>query len=47
MDNNLDLNTTARKAERTLEKACPYLINATYFMINVDLATGIGSFDEA
>ena len=27
---NLDLNTTARKNEKTIEKFSPYLINATY-----------------
>ena len=40
------LNTTVRKAERTLERASPYLNNATYFMITIDVACGLGSFDE-
>ena len=30
---NLDLNTTARKNEKTIEKASPYLMNATYAVI--------------
>ena len=30
---NLDLNTTARKNEKTVEKFSPYLINATYCVI--------------
>ena len=30
---NLDLNTTARKNEKTIEKFSPYLINATYAVI--------------
>ena len=30
---NLDLNTTARKNEKTIEKFSPYLINATYCVI--------------
>lgn len=30
---NLDLNTTARKNERTIEKFSPYLNNATYAVI--------------
>lgn len=46
MDNNLDLNATARKSERTIEKSSPYLVNATYFIISVDIAVPIGSFNE-
>jgi hypothetical protein len=30
---NLDLNTTARKNERGIDKASPYLINATYAVV--------------
>ena len=30
---NLDLNTTARKNEKTIEKFSPYLINASYAVI--------------
>ena len=30
---NLDLNTTARKNEKTIEKFSPYLINATYAVV--------------
>lgn len=46
-ENNLDLNTTARKEERAIEKSSPYLINGTYYVISVDLAYNIGEFDEA
>ncbi len=44
---NLDLNTTAKKGERGIEKACPYLLNATYCVITADLSYPIGSFNEA
>ena len=44
--NQQDLNTTARKAERTIEKSSPYLINATYAVLAADLSYPIGSFDE-
>ena len=43
---NLDLNTTARKGERGVEKASPYLINSTYSVIIVNLARPIGPFDH-
>ena len=43
--NNLDLNTTARKNEKTVEKASPYLINSTYSVIIANLARPIGPFD--
>ena len=46
-ENNLDLNTTARKEERAIEKSSPYLINGTFYVISVDLAYNIGEFDEA
>ena len=48
MDNtqNLDLNTTARKNERAIEKSSPYLINATYAVLTADLSYPIGSFNE-
>ena len=39
--NNLDLNTTARKNEKTVEKASPYLINATFSVIIANLARPI------
>ena len=42
---NLDLNATARKNEKTLEKFSPYLINATYAVLKADLAYQIGSFN--
>lgn len=43
---NLDLNTTARKNEKTVEKASPYLINNTYSTVIANLARPIGPFDE-
>lgn len=43
---NLDLNTTARKGERGVEKASPYLINSTYSVIIANLARPIGPFDH-
>lgn len=43
---NLDLNTTARKGERGIEKFSPYLINATYAILTAELAFPIGSFNE-
>ena len=44
--NNLDLNTTARKNEKTVEKASPYLINATYSVLIANLARPIGEFND-
>ena len=44
---NLDLNTTARKNERTIEKFSPYLNNATYAVIQVNLSYPIDAFDPA
>lgn len=44
---NLDLNTTARKGEKSVEKASPYLVNSTYAVIIANLARPIGEFDEA
>jgi len=43
---NLDLNTTARKGEKTVEKANPYLNNATFSVIIANLARPIGPFDQ-
>ena len=43
---NLDLNTTARKGERGIDKFSPYLINATYAVITAEMAYSIGSFNE-
>jgi len=42
---NLDLNTTARKNEKTVEKASPYLINGTYCVVQSNLAYPIGCFN--
>lgn len=44
--NNLDLNTTARKNEKTIEMFSPYLINSTYGVILANLAFPIGSFNH-
>ena len=43
---NLDLNTTAKKGERGIEKFSPYLINATYAVLTAEMAYPIGSFNE-
>jgi len=42
---NLDLNTTAKKSEKTVEKASPYLKNATFATIIANLARPIGHFN--
>jgi hypothetical protein len=42
----LDLNTTAKKGERGIEKFSPYLINATYAVLTADMAYPIGFFNE-
>lgn len=39
------MNTTARKNEKTVEKASPYLVNATYSVVIANLARPIGEFD--
>lgn len=44
--NMLDLNTTAKKAERTVEHFSPYLENTTFAVIVADLAYPVGSFNE-
>lgn len=41
----MDLNTTAKKSEKNVEKASPYLKNATYATIIANLARPIGHFD--
>lgn len=43
---NLDLNTTAKKNEKTVERACPYLINSTAAVLTANLARPIGHFDH-
>jgi hypothetical protein len=43
---NLDLNTTARKGERGIEKFSPYLVNATYAVLTAEMAIPIGTFNE-
>ena len=42
----LDLNTTARKNDKVIDKFCPYMQNMTYFVLTAELAHSIGSFDE-
>lgn len=42
----LDLNTTAKKGERGVEKFSPYLIHATYAVLTAEIAYPIGSFNE-
>jgi len=44
--NNLNLNNTAKNLEKVVETASPYLVNTTYFIIQVNLACPIGSFNE-
>jgi hypothetical protein len=44
---NLDLNTTAKKNERQIEKSSPYLLHATYAVITAELSYPIGVFNEA
>ena len=44
--NNLDLNTTATKDLKTVEKASPYLVHNTYTTIMANLARPIDHFDE-
>ena len=43
---NLNLNTTARKNEKNVEKCSPYLSNMTYFVLQANLAYPIAAFDE-
>lgn len=43
---NLDLNTTAKKGEKTVEKGSPYLNSATFSVIMANLARPIGEFNE-
>ncbi len=43
---NIDLNTTARKNERTIEKSSPYLVHSTTVVITAELAHPIGTFNE-
>lgn len=43
---NIDLNTTARKNEKAIDKASPYLVNATYAVIIAELSYPIGIFNE-
>jgi hypothetical protein len=43
---NLDLNTTAKKNEKTTEKFSPYLNMATYAVTISNLSFPVGSFDH-
>lgn len=42
--NNLELNTTARRNDKTLDKFSPYMTHMTYAVIEAKLAFPIGSF---
>lgn len=44
---NLDLNKTAKKNEKAVERFSPYLVNSTYAVIQANLAYPIGKFNEA
>jgi hypothetical protein len=44
--NELDLNTTARRNDKVIDKFSPYMANMTYFNLQADLAFPIGLFDE-
>ena len=44
---NLDLNKTARKNEKAVEKFSPYLVNSTYAVVQCQLSHPIGSFNFA
>jgi hypothetical protein len=44
--NNLDLNTTAKKTDKTVEKASPYYVNSTYAVLIANLARPIQPFDD-
>ena len=47
MTENLDLNKTARKNEKAVERFSPYLIKSTYAVIQANLSYPIGSFNMA
>lgn len=42
----MDLNTTARRDDKTLDKFSPYMSHMTYAVLEAKLAYPIGSFDE-
>lgn len=42
----LDLNTTARRNDKVIDKFSPYMSHMTYFVLKADLACPIGSFNE-
>ena len=44
---NLNLNKTARKNEKAVERFSPYLVNSTFAVIQANLAYPIGSFNMA
>lgn len=45
--NNLDLNTTAKRSEKTNDKFSPYLIHNTYVVLKANMAHSIDYFNEA
>lgn len=44
--NQLDLNTTARRNDKIIDKFSPYMQHLTYFVLNAYLAFPIGSFSQ-
>lgn len=44
--NQLDLNTTARRNDKIIDKFSPYMQHLTYFVLNAHLAFPIGSFSQ-
>lgn len=42
----LDLNSTARKNDKVIDKFSPYMSNMTYFVIKAELAHPIGAPDD-
>jgi len=43
--NNLDLNTTAKRSEKTNDKFSPYLVHNTYVVLKANMAYPIAYFD--
>lgn len=42
----LDLNSTARKNDKVIDKFSPYMSNMTYFVIKAELAFPIGASED-
>ena len=43
----LDLNSTARKNDKVIDKFSPYMSNMTYFVIKAELAFPIGASEAS